>query len=95
VERNDHRLGWRKVLKQSREINEVLDLMNIDNIGLGYFRANVSQQVSTRISQPAHDSSTGLTGPLFLKLYPSSAKNPRSTAKENAIARINCRISIV
>ena len=73
----------------------MLDLMNVDNIGLGYFRANVSQQVSTRISQSAHDHSAKPSRSLFLVIYPSSTKNPRSTMKENAIAQINFHISIV
>jgi hypothetical protein len=42
VERNNHRLGWRKVLKQSREINEMLDLMNVDDVGFGDLAFHVS-----------------------------------------------------
>jgi hypothetical protein len=36
--------------EQSREIDKMLDLMNVDHVGLGYFRANISQQVSAWIS---------------------------------------------
>ena len=95
MECNNYRFGRRKISEQSREINKMLNLMNVDNVGLGYFRANISQQVCTRVGKPAHDFSTGLTRPLFLELYPGSAKNSRSAANKTAIARINCYISIV
>jgi hypothetical protein len=43
------------VAKQRREISKMLDLVNVDYIGLGHFLADFSQQIGAWISQPAHD----------------------------------------
>jgi len=95
MECNNYRFGWRKVSEQGREINKMLDLMNIDNIGFGYFRANVSQQVSTRIRQPTHHLPARPSRVLFLVIYPGSPKNSRSAVTETGITQINCHIGIV
>src|SRR2546430_8237082 len=73
MECNNYRFGRRKVSEQGREINKMLDLMNIDNIGFGYFRANASQQVSTRIRQPTHHLPARPSRVLFLVIYPGKA----------------------
>jgi len=86
MECNNYRFGGRNVSEQGREINKMLDLMNIDHIGFGYLRANVSQQVSTRISQSAHHLPARPSRALFLVVYPGPSKNPRSTTKETGIA---------
>jgi len=95
MEGNNYRFGWRKASEQGWEVNKMLDLMNVDRVCLGYFRANVSQQVSTRISQPANNLPLRPPRPLFLAIYPGSTKNPRSAVKETGIAQVNSHISIV
>jgi hypothetical protein len=37
------------VSEQGWDINKMLDLMNVDHVGLGYFRVNASQQVSAGV----------------------------------------------
>ena len=41
--------GPRKVSKQCREINKMLDFMEVNNVDVGYLMVYISQQISTRI----------------------------------------------
>jgi hypothetical protein len=84
------------VAEQGWKVDKMLDLVHVNHICIGYFLIYISQQVSAWISQSANDlPAPGLARPLFLKLYPSSTNNSRSTKEESVIARIDCHVSIV
>jgi hypothetical protein len=93
VECNNHWFSGRKASEQGWEINKVFNLVNVDHVGLGYFRANVSQKVSARISQSAHNLPRRSRS-LLLVIYPSSTQNSRSATKEISITKIKCHINI-
>jgi len=57
----------------------MLYLMDVDHVGLGYFRANVSQQVSTRIIQSTNDLPTTLSRLFLLITDPRAPENTGST----------------
>ena len=95
MECNDDRLGGRKATKQGREIDKMLDFVNVDDVGSGYFGTNVSQQVGARISQPPHNLPVRDSRSLFLVIYPRSTQNSRSPTKETGIAQIKCHIGVV
>jgi hypothetical protein len=95
MECNDDWLGGRKVAKQSRDIDKMLDFVNVDDVGPGYFGTNVSQKVSARISQPPHNLFVRGSRSLFLVIYPRSTQNSRSPTKETGIAQIKCHLGVV
>jgi hypothetical protein len=78
MKRNDHRLGGRKMVKQGRKINKMLDFVNVDDVGPGYFRANVSQKVSTRIIQSTNDLPAILSRVFLFMTDPRAPENTGS-----------------
>jgi hypothetical protein len=49
MERNNYRFGARKMSKQCREINKMLDFVEVNNVGVGDLMDYISQQISTGI----------------------------------------------
>jgi hypothetical protein len=73
----------------------MLDFVEVNDVCTGYFVIYISQKVSSRISQAAHNLPAGPSRLLFLVTYPASTQNPRSARKEISIAQIDCHIGIV
>jgi hypothetical protein len=79
MECNNNRFGGGKVAKQSWQINKMLDFVNVDHVGLGYFQANVSQQVGARISQSTNDLPAILSRLFLFIIDPRAPENSGST----------------
>jgi hypothetical protein len=86
VECNDHRFGGRKASEQGREINKTLNLVNIDNIGLGNSPINAPQKISARIIQSTNDLPAILSR---LFLFITDPRAPEDTGSTMSCAGIS------
>ena len=83
---NDHRFGGRKASEQSREINKVLNLVNINNVGFGNSPIDAPQKISARIIQSTNDLPTILSR---LFLFATDPRAPENTGSTMACAGIS------
>jgi hypothetical protein len=86
VECNDHRFGGRKASEQGWEINKMLNLVNIDNIGFGNSPINAPQKISARIIQSTNDLPAILSR---LFLFITDPRAPEDTGSTMSCAGIS------
>ena len=55
MECNHYRFERRKVSEQGWEIDKMLDLMNVDQVGFGDLPINAPKKISTRVIQSTND----------------------------------------
>ena len=79
MECNNYRFGRRKVSKQGREINKMLNLMNIDNVGFGNSPVNAPKKISARIIQSTNDLPTTLSRLFLFITDPRAPEDTGST----------------
>jgi hypothetical protein len=76
---NNHRFGARKAFEQGWEINKMLNLVNVDDIGFGNSPIDASQKISARIIQSTNDLAA-IFSRLFLFITdPRAPENTGST----------------
>jgi len=72
-------LGRAKVRKKSGDIHEMLNLVNIDDVGFGNMPINVPKKISTWVIQSTNDLPTTLSRLFLLITDPRAPDNTGST----------------